>query len=92
MTVYDIYDESIRSLPAGARLQLARLILDELSPDAPLEVEIPRQEGNVRDMEQLEKLLLAGVNSGPGIESTPEYWSRKHRLIDERQANAAASG
>ncbi|MBK9383288.1 MAG: type II toxin-antitoxin system ParD family antitoxin [Planctomycetes bacterium] len=31
------------------------------------------------EQERLEALLLEGLNSGPGIEVTPEFWQRKDR-------------
>ena len=37
-----------------------------------------------RTEEELEQLLLDGLNSGPAIEVTPEYWAEtKRRLIAE---------
>jgi hypothetical protein len=32
---------------------------------------------------ELEALLLEGVNSGPGIEVTPEFWAELHSELDE---------
>ncbi len=34
--------------------------------------------------ERLEKLLLEGINSGPGIEVTPEFWERAHQELERR--------
>lgn len=34
--------------------------------------------------ERLEKLLLEGINSGPGIEVTPEYWEERRRELERR--------
>jgi hypothetical protein len=73
MTVLDIYDQTIKPLPADARLQLARMILDDLAP------------GEIRDRAQLEDMLLAGLDSGPGIESTSEYWQKKRTALITRQ-------
>jgi hypothetical protein len=84
MTVYDIYDQTIKSLPAGERLQLARLILNDLSPDEPLDLVMLEREGEILDQDHLEELLRAGLNSGPGIEATPEYWREKRRALLER--------
>ena len=33
MTVYELYKQAIRPLPADERLHMARLILDDLTPD-----------------------------------------------------------
>ena len=91
MTVYDIYDQNIKSLPAGARLQLAKLILNDLSPEEPLATEVSDRPGDIRDQNHLEELLLAGLNSGPGIEATPEYWREKRTTLLERHALKADS-
>ncbi len=42
------------------------------------------QEAQRREQEQLEMLLLEGLDSGPGIEVTPEYWQRKRAQLLER--------
>lgn len=34
--------------------------------------------------ERLEKLLLEGINSGPGIEVTPEFWERARQELERR--------
>ncbi|MFN7918855.1 MAG: type II toxin-antitoxin system ParD family antitoxin [Bryobacteraceae bacterium] len=34
--------------------------------------------------EQLEAMLLEGLNSGEAIEITPEYWERKRQRLIER--------
>lgn len=36
MTTYEIYTQAIKPLTADERLQIARLILDDLAPDASL--------------------------------------------------------
>ena len=40
--------------------------------------------------EELEKLLLEGLNSGPGIVATPEYWARMERELTEKHRGKAA--
>ena len=89
MSVYDIYDQNIKPLPAGERLQLARLILNDLSPEEPLDAVVPERPGEIRDRDHLEELLLAGLNSGPGIEATPEYWRGKRTTLLKRRAQSA---
>jgi len=42
--------------------------------------------GEVRDQDHLEELLLAGLNSGPGIEVTQQYWENKRTTLLERRA------
>ena len=85
MAVYEIYDRDIKSLPAGSRLQLARLILDDLSPEEPQELAIPDRPGEVGDENHLEELLLAGLNSGLGIEVTSKFWQAKRTALLERE-------
>jgi antitoxin ParD1/3/4 len=34
--------------------------------------------------ERLETLLLEGLDSGPGIPVTPEFWERAHRELERR--------
>lgn len=36
--------------------------------------------------EQLEKLLLEGLESGEGTEVTPEYWEKRRRELNARLA------
>ena len=41
--------------------------------------------------ERLEKLLLEGLDSGPGIEVTPEFWAEARRELERRIARRKAS-
>ena len=34
--------------------------------------------------DRLEKLLLEGLDSGPGVEVTPEFWEERHRELERR--------
>jgi hypothetical protein len=87
MTVYEIYDQTIKTLPVDERLRLAKLILNDLSPDEEtLGQNFAERPGEIRDQDHLEELLLAGLNSGPGIEVTPEYWENKRTVLLERRA------
>jgi antitoxin ParD1/3/4 len=45
-----------------------------------------REERRRRLNERLAELIQEGIDSGPGIEVTPEYWERLHREIDEKVA------
>jgi hypothetical protein len=38
----------------------------------------------VRDEAHLKELLLAGLNSGPAIPVTEEFWAEMHQMIDQR--------
>ncbi len=90
MTAYEIYDRTIKALPVSERLRLAKLILNDLSPDdATLDQDLIERPSAVRDQSDLEALLLAGLDSGPGIEVTPEYWENKRATLLERRAQRA---
>ena len=41
--------------------------------------------------ERLEKLLLEGLDSGPGIEVTPEFWAEARRELERRIGRRKAS-
>lgn len=87
MTVDEIYDQTIRTLSVDERLRLARLILNDLSPDEEaLYEDFPERPGEIRELDDLKALLLAGLNSGPGIEVTPQYWENKRTTLLERRA------
>jgi antitoxin ParD1/3/4 len=49
--------------------------------------ELVRQEQKKAAREQLEKTLLEGLNSGPGVEATPEWWERKRADLIRRFRN-----
>lgn len=49
--------------------------------------ELVRERQRHRAQEQLESLLLEGIESGPGIEATPEYWANlKAEFLAKREA------
>ena len=35
---------------------------------------------------ELEAMLVAGMNSGPPIRDTPEFWEERRRVLEERMA------
>jgi hypothetical protein len=37
--------------------------------------------------EELETLVLEGLNSGPAMQAGPGYWEEKHRRLNERLKN-----
>ncbi len=45
---------------------------------------------DLEDPEVLERLLLEGLDSGPGIEATPEYWEKMRRELIEKYRGKAA--
>jgi len=46
-----------------------------------------RADQNVED--EIEELVLEGINSGELIEVGPEYWEGKHRRLDDRLKQTA---
>jgi antitoxin ParD1/3/4 len=38
--------------------------------------------------ERLEKLLMEGIDSGPGVEATPEYWRKKKEELTQKYKRA----
>ena len=76
MTIHEMYDQTIKPLLPGERLRLARLILDDLSPDDP--------PNTIRDQAHLEELLLAGINSGPTVRVTDEFWTAREQAASKR--------
>ncbi len=40
----------------------------------------------VNSREELEAKLLEGLNSGPPIRVTPEFWEERQRVLEERMA------
>ncbi len=86
MTAYEIYDRTIKILPAEERLRIAKLILDDLLPEEEtLSSVTPERLSEIRDQDHLEELLLAGLNS-PKREMTKQDWD------DLRQAAREAAG
>jgi len=82
MTVKEIYEQTIKPLAADDRAALANLILDDLAPEPP---------NAFHSEDELEQMLLAGLNSGPGITVTPEYWQKKKERLVERLGRRTAA-
>lgn len=49
MTIEQLYDQSIKPLPAADRLRLARLILDGISPESVVDIQDEWSEEDLRD-------------------------------------------
>jgi antitoxin ParD1/3/4 len=51
--------------------------------------QLVRDEQKRAAKERLEELLMEGINSGPSVEITPEYWAEKKakllKLIEEQK-------
>ncbi|HZO90380.1 MAG TPA: hypothetical protein VFB38_18790 [Chthonomonadaceae bacterium] len=89
MTVYELYDQTIKPLPAEERLRLAKLILNDLSPDEEtLKGAAPERPSEIRDQDHLEELLLAGLNS-PKREMTKQDWAALHQAAREAAGQKA---
>lgn len=43
-----------------------------------------------RNREELERMLEEGMNSGPPIRVTPEFWEERRRVLAERMARRKA--
>lgn len=84
MSAADIYDQTIKPLPVEERLRLAKLILNDLSPDDTLNLASLEHSSEILDQDHLEELLLASLNSGPAVEVTPQYWESKRTPLLER--------
>lgn len=78
MTIYEIYDKSIKGLSVFDRLRLARLILDDAAPDDPMPVEEARA--------HLAQLIQDGIDSGP---ATPWTVDDVDRIKEEVRARSA---
>jgi hypothetical protein len=40
-----------------------------------------------REFEELERLLIIGLESGPSVEVTPEYWEKQRRELITRHTS-----
>ena len=79
-TVKDIYAETIKPLSHGDREELISLILNDLTPE-PLK--------SIRSREQLETLLLEGMNS-PKQKVTSATWEHARAELDRRLKTSSA--
>jgi hypothetical protein len=43
-----------------------------------------------RNRAELEAMLEAGMNSGPPVRDTPEFWEERRRVLEERMAKRKA--
>jgi hypothetical protein len=60
MTVLEIYQQTIKPLPAADRLQLATLILNDISPGAVVDV---RETWSEEDMQDLNRASWGHINA-----------------------------
>ncbi len=54
--------------------------------------ELIREDQKRRAQEKLESALLEGLNSGPAIEASPDYWAHKRRELRQRHKPVRAAG
>ena len=71
MSVHEVYEQSIRGLPAADRLQLATLILNDISPKSILDEGDEWTEEDLRDFSRaswnhIERRLGDGENAAAG--------------------------
>jgi len=66
MTIQELYDSSIRALPAVERLQLATLILNEIPPQSVVDY---REEWSDEDLADLTQHSWAQVEATLGAEA-----------------------
>ena len=48
--------------------------------------EVLRKAKRERWQEQIESMLIEGLDSGPGVEATPEFWTDRKRELKKRVA------
>jgi hypothetical protein len=67
-------------------LYVAALVIED-EPIPPDELDLPGPpEIAPRNREELERMLEEGLNSGPPIRVTPEFWEERRRVLEERMA------
>jgi hypothetical protein len=81
--------EEIKSHDAELTGRQVRLIVDA-EPDDIL-AGLPDPPHTVRDCDHLIQLLRERLQSGPGVEATPEFWREKEAELLDRQADLASS-
>ncbi len=81
VTVDEIYNQ-VKLLALTEQKQLADRLLNDIAPEPP---------NTFHNEDELEQMLLAGLNSGPCIVATPEYWQRKKERLAERFSQGASA-
>jgi hypothetical protein len=72
---------------ASAQEYVVALIEDDLAGDDLLPPGyVPPAEITFRNREELMRLLDEGMNSGPPIPITPEFWAERRRILEEKLA------
>jgi hypothetical protein len=84
MTIYAIYDQSIKQLPLDERRNLARLILDEVGE----EPRMTRAEAETR----LGELVQQALDSGPPVPLTEDVWDKIRLEGQDRAAHRRGAG
>jgi len=79
MTIYEMYDQSIKPLPLADRLRLAWLILDDATTDGPMT--------GADAMARYTELIQEGYDSGPATPLTTADFD----LIKQKVRARAAS-
>jgi hypothetical protein len=62
-------------------------LVEDAEADAALFAQLPGPPGlSPRNRAELESMLDAGLNSGPPIRATPEFWEERKRELEARMA------
>ncbi len=87
-------DERIDELVRKARAAGFATVLDYFLSLVPEEDEVEDEEVDSagppglspKNRAELEAMLVAGLNSGPPIRATPEFWEERRKVLEERMA------
>ncbi len=79
MTIYELYDSAIKTLPVDERLRLARLILDDATSDTSTDT------GDSKAY--LARLIKEGIDSGPATPWTIDDVEQIKQSVTARSAS-----
>lgn len=83
MTIYEMYDRSIKPLPVADRLRLARLILDDAAADDPMTA--------ADALARYTELIEEGYDSGPATPLTTADFDQIKQKVRARAASRHGS-
>jgi len=79
MTIYELYDSAIKTLPVDERLRLARLILDDATSDTSTDTG--------ESQAYLARLIKDGIGSGPATPWTIDDVEQIRENVFSRPVN-----